>query len=255
MDRVGGARGAGSLASGQGRRSSPGASPDRNDRDEHRMGPIMYGLNIWLADDHRFMPRMAGHDADPSARPVGDAVPADINLRRIKKGILSLNIPSALSKGTAAPHFSPVRAPIRGEAANTHPDRLPDQVARNAATILVVDDEPRMRRLARLMLSELGYRVVEAENAAAAARLLERDSSVDLLFTDVVMPGEFDGRTLGHWARQARPGLAVLLTSGFIQHTAGADAPDTEPLPLLSKPFSKEQLQEAVQTLFRTRRS
>ena len=101
------------------------------------------------------------------------------------------------------------------------------------------------------MLSELGYQVLEAENAAAAARLLDTDASIDLLFTDVVMPGESDGRALGRWARRTHPGLGVLLTSGFIQQTAVEDSSGAEPLPLLSKPYSKEQLQQAVQTLLR----
>jgi CheY-like chemotaxis protein len=112
----------------------------------------------------------------------------------------------------------------------------------------VVDDDPRIRRLARRTLSELGYQVLEAENGADAARLLE-SVGVDLLFTDVVMPGEIDGRTLGQWARQARPGLKVLLTSGFPQSDSAEGISDIEALPLLKKPYSKKQLQEAVETL------
>jgi YesN/AraC family two-component response regulator len=65
--------------------------------------------------------------------------------------------------------------------------------------------------------------VLEAENAADAARLLEQDDGIDLLLTDVVMPGEIDGRTLGQWARLKRPGLKVLLTSGFPQQAATED--------------------------------
>ena len=132
-----------------------------------------------------------------------------------------------------------------------NPHRGAATVARQTATILVVDDEPRMRRVARRMLSELGYQVLEAENAAAATLLLDTDASIDLLFTDVVMPGESDGRALGRWARRTHPGLGVLLTSGFPQHTAGEDSSGPEPLTLLSKPYSKEQLQQAVQTLLR----
>lgn len=64
-------------------------------------------------------------------------------------------------------------------------------------------------------MSELGCQVLEAENAAAATRMLEQGVGVDLLFTDVVMPGEPDGRDLGEWARRHRPGLRVLLTSGY----------------------------------------
>ena len=121
------------------------------------------------------------------------------------------------------------------------------------ATVLVVDDERRMRRLARRTLSELGYQVLEAESAAAAADLLEKDVSVDLLFTDVVMPGgEVDGRNLGQWARRERPGLKVLLTSGFPRTVWEDGATGDEVLPFLRKPYSKEELQEAVQALLRT---
>jgi len=115
--------------------------------------------------------------------------------------------------------------------------------------VLVVDDERRMRRVASRILSELGYRVLEAENAADAARLLENDDSVSLLFTDVVMPGEIDGRSLGQWARRGCPELKVLLTSGFPEQLPEEAAPGGEVLPLLKKPYSKQQLQEAVETL------
>jgi len=118
------------------------------------------------------------------------------------------------------------------------------------ATILVVEDEQRMRRLARRILSELGYQVLEAENAAAAVSLLETDVSVDLLFTDVVMPGEIDGRDLGYWARRDRPGLKVLLTSGFPQEVLGERAVGAGgTLSFLKKPYSPEQLQDAIQAL------
>jgi CheY-like chemotaxis protein len=157
----------------------------------------------------------------------------------------------ALSQGTAVPRFLPAGAPVRAGQTATDPRQLPAKIDRPPATVLVVDDEPRMRRVARRMLSELGYQVLEAENAAAAARLLDTDVSIDLLFTDVVMPGESDGRALGRWARRTHPGLGVLLTSGFIQQTAVEDSSGAEPLPLLSKPYSKEQLQHAVQTLLR----
>jgi CheY-like chemotaxis protein len=157
----------------------------------------------------------------------------------------------ALSQGMAVPRFLPEGAPVRAGQTTTDLRQLPAKVDRQPATVLVVDDEPRMRRVARRMLSELGYQVLEAENAAAATLLLDTDASIDLLFTDVVMPGESDGRALGRWARRTHPGLGVLLTSGFPQHTAGEDSSGAEPLPLLSKPYSKEQLQHAVQTLLR----
>jgi hypothetical protein len=63
------------------------------------------------------------------------------------------------------------------------------------------------------------------------------------------MPGEIDGRTLGQWARLERPGLKVLLTSGFPQQLADEKSAEGEALPFLKMPYSREQLQEAVETL------
>jgi len=157
-----------------------------------------------------------------------------------------LRISSEPGRGTTVSLFLPEAALEASEDRRRGTHR---HAPGDPATVLVVDDERRMRRLARRTLSELGYQVLEAESATVAADLLEKDVSVDLLFTDVVMPGEINGRTLGQWARQERPGLKVLLTSGFPQPADAEGTPGTEPLPLLQKPYSKQQLQEAVETL------
>ena len=159
-----------------------------------------------------------------------------------------LSISSAPGEGTTVRLLLPEAAPAAEKA---QPERARHQVPKEAATVLVVDDERRMRRVANRFLSELGYRVIEAENAADAARLLEKDDSIALLFTDVVMPGEIDGRTLGQWARLQCPGMKVLLTSGFPEQLPEEAVPGSEVLPFLKKPYSKEQLQDAVETLLR----
>jgi PAS domain S-box-containing protein len=157
-----------------------------------------------------------------------------------------LRINSMPGRGTSVSLFLPEAVPEVGV------DRRPGSAlyaSRDSTTILVVDDERPMRRLARRTLSELGYRVIEAESAAAAVRLLHKDVSVDLLFTDVVMPGEMDGRALGCWAQQERPGIKVLLVSGFHQEADAEEIRGPVSLPLLRKPYSKEQLQAAVEAL------
>jgi hypothetical protein len=64
------------------------------------------------------------------------------------------------------------------------------------------------------------------------------------------MPGELDGRALAHWARERLPDLKVLLTSGYLQPAAGEEASGRETLPFLQKPYSKEQLQQVLLSLF-----
>ena len=160
-----------------------------------------------------------------------------------------LEIKSEPGRGTTVSLYLPEAVPVGEQRVEVQPAQELADVPGQSATILVVDDEQRTRRLARRILSELGYRVLEAENAVAAIRLLEKGVSVDLLFTDVVMPGELDGRELGYWARQHRPGLRVLLTSGFAQRSPGEEVSGGEILPFLKKPYSEEQLQEAIQTL------
>lgn len=158
-----------------------------------------------------------------------------------------LRISSEPGRGTTVSLYLPEAAPDASD--DRHRGGAPRHTPGDSATVLVVDDERRMRRLARRTLSELGYQVIEAESAAAAARLLENDVSVDLLFTDVVMPGEIDGRTLGQWARQKRPGLQVLLTSGFPRIAQDDSDTGDDAGPLLRKPYSKEELREAIQAL------
>ncbi len=84
-------------------------------------------------------------------------------------------------------------------------------------TILVVDDDREVREVALALLEAAGYRVIEAVSGDDAYRFLvaHPDLRIDLLFTDVVMPGRLDGIDLAHAARLLRPGLRVLFTSGF----------------------------------------
>ncbi len=115
--------------------------------------------------------------------------------------------------------------------------------------VLVVEDNPDMRRIAVRQLAELGYRVAEAENADKALALLDEGPEPDLLFTDVVMPGAMDGIALAEEVAARRPGVRILLTSGFTERaTVEARKRDGRPLPfaLLGKPYRKDELARAV---------
>jgi CheY-like chemotaxis protein len=109
-------------------------------------------------------------------------------------------------------------------------------------TILAVEDNPALRRVLVRQLKALGYRVKEAENALAGLELLESES-VDLLLTDIIMPGGTDGVELARQAHQRWPTMKVVLTSGFsetrVNGNAGSLAAGAR---VLSKPYRQEEL-------------
>lgn len=113
-------------------------------------------------------------------------------------------------------------------------------------TILVVEDDPDVRRTAVELLEELGYRVIEAEDGPSALRVLDNHSEIDLLFTDVVMPGGMKGPELAFEVRNRRPGMKVLYMSGYTEYGAfHDDMVEAEGL-LLSKPFDKGELADKL---------
>jgi CheY-like chemotaxis protein len=147
---------------------------------------------------------------------------------------IKLYLPRVLSN-EATPELQPDIARVPGSS--------------TAETILVVEDEADVRRLAVESLDELGYRVLEAEDAAAALRILEREPGVRLLFTDVGLPGDLNGRQLADQARLRWPKLKVLFTTGYARNAIvhhGRLDPGVE---LLGKPFQIANLAAKVRTL------
>jgi signal transduction histidine kinase len=113
---------------------------------------------------------------------------------------------------------------------------------RGAESILVVEDDDALRGYTVEVLSELGYRVFEAANGAAALDILARESGIALLFTDVVIPGGMNGRQVADAAVKSRPALKVLFTTGYtrnaIVHHGRLDAG----VELIGKPYSPSEL-------------
>ncbi|MGN2243855.1 PAS domain S-box protein [Frateuria sp. GZRR33] len=114
--------------------------------------------------------------------------------------------------------------------------------------ILVVEDEPSVRQFSVDALEELGYRVLQADGAPAALRLLDRHPDVALLFTDIVMP-EVNGRRLADEVHHRRPDLPILFTTGYTRDAVvhqGVLDPDVE---LLGKPFTIDELARKVRAM------
>lgn len=113
-----------------------------------------------------------------------------------------------------------------------------------ARTVLLVEDEPEVRHLLRKMLMGLGHRVLEAENGAEALELIEHVAEIDVVVSDVVMPGGCDGATLVARARAVRPGLPAVLVSGYAQ-----EAPPFPDVPMVAKPVSQSELAAVLQSV------
>jgi two-component system cell cycle sensor histidine kinase/response regulator CckA len=123
----------------------------------------------------------------------------------------------------------------------------------SSATILVVEDEPRVRKLLTRRLRNLGYRVIESENAQSAKQLIESRTKLDLLFSDIVMPGEMNGYDLVRWAREKRPELRLLLTTGADSERAVSQiSKQVEGVFLLRKPYSEKMLRKTIRSVLNT---
>jgi len=112
--------------------------------------------------------------------------------------------------------------------------------------LLVVEDDPTVLTLTLDMLSGLGYHVTTATNAGEALAIIHSGVEIDLLFTDVVMPGGVSGVSLARTASELRPHLRVLLTSGFVGEGAVLE---TDEFPLLDKPYETRQLAAKLRQL------
>ena len=115
-----------------------------------------------------------------------------------------------------------------------------------AETVLVVEDDEQVRLTVVDMLSELGYRVLKAKDASSALAIIESGVPIDLLFTDVVMPGPLRSPELARKAKERLPGLVVLFTSGYTENAIVHGGRLDEGIELLSKPYSREALARKI---------
>ncbi|MDE2082350.1 MAG: PAS domain S-box protein [Burkholderiales bacterium] len=123
---------------------------------------------------------------------------------------------------------------------------------RGHACVLVVEDDALVRRHAAELLRGLGYTVLDAEHGPAALAVLRERDDIDLLFTDVVMPGGLNGRQLADAALALRPGLKVLFTSGYTENAIVHHGRLDRGVHLLPKPYRSVDLARKVHAVLRT---
>jgi len=141
--------------------------------------------------------------------------------------------------GTTVRIYLPALAAEAKEAAAPAPQEI---VPSGAETVLIVEDDPFVRSYAVMSLQTLGYHVIPAVDGREAMQKLQTGTHIDLLFTDIVMPGGVNGWELAGLARKTRPDLRVLLTSGYALETLAANGHLHDGSMILSKPYRKAEL-------------
>ncbi len=155
-----------------------------------------------------------------------------------------MTIYSEIGHGTTVRLYLPrVRATVTAvEAA----DFKASETGGSGELILVVEDDAAVREIALNMLRNLGYRVVDAANGKDAIAAFEKHRPIDLLFTDVIMPGGLSGPTLVRELRQRQPDLKVLYTSGYTENAIVHQGKLDEGVLLLNKPYRRNELVEKI---------
>ena len=155
-------------------------------------------------------------------------------------------IQSEVDQGTTVSLFLPR---FGGDLPQDNPvDRQHPLFAQNGETVLIVEDDSAVRVLVSTVLSELGYAFVEAGDAAAALPVLDSGQRIDLMISDVGLPG-MNGRQLAEIGRQYRPGLKVLFITGYAEHAAVRGGFLDPGMQMITKPFTFDLLTAKVREM------
>ncbi|WP_426200812.1 ATP-binding protein [Pseudomonas sp. TWP3-1] len=160
-----------------------------------------------------------------------------------------VSIDSEIDQGTTVRLYLPR---FRGEPvpqSSPNPEQAPDAV--EGETVMIVEDDPAVRVLVSAVLSELGYAYVEASDADSAVPILDSTQRIDLLISDVGLPG-MNGRQLAEIARQFRPDLKVLFITGYAEHAAVRGGFLDSGMQMITKPFTFDLLTAKVREMIKS---
>ena len=159
-----------------------------------------------------------------------------------------VRIYSEVGKGTMVCIYLPRHHGAAEDAAETDEPARPRR-AEQGETVLIVDDEPTVRMLVADVLEEFGYTAIEATDGAAGLRIMQSDVRIDLLVTDVGLPGGMNGRQMADAARVTRPELKVLFITGYAENAVISHGHLDPGMHLLTKPFTMDRLASRIRDL------
>ncbi len=195
---------------------------------------------------------LMGRVFDPffTTKPIGQGTGLGLSMiygfARQSRGHVTIH--SEVNKGTTVSLFLPrfIGEPQDQEPLN--PTLLP--FANAGETVLIVEDDPAVRVLVSAVLKELGYGFIEAEDANTAVPIIESEQRIDLMISDVGLPG-MNGRQLAEIGRQIRPDLKVLFITGYAEHAAVRGGFLDPGMQLITKPFTFDLLTATVREMIR----
>jgi signal transduction histidine kinase/CheY-like chemotaxis protein len=160
----------------------------------------------------------------------------------------TIKVASEVGKGTSFSLYFPAAAQLQEVAApGLVPSESPAPLSKREI-VLVVDDDPMVRKAVVAQITSLGYGVIEASSPAEALDVVTRNEPLDLVFSDIVMPGAIDGIELARLVRGRRPDLKVLLTSGYPDLKAARSSEDSYvQWDILKKPYRRPDLKQALE--------
>ncbi|MBE7202115.1 MAG: CHASE domain-containing protein [Parafilimonas terrae] len=214
-------------------------------------------LSVCVTDTGTGMPpEVVARAFDPffTTKPIGEGT--GLGLSMIygfgKQSGGQVRINSTVGAGTTVSIFLPRH---RGEPDVDGPDPVKRPIAQAEAgeAVLVVDDEPTVRMLITDVLSDLGYTAVEAADGSGGLRVLQSDARVDLLVTDVGLPGGMNGRQLADAARVGRPDLKVLFITGYAEAAVLGDEQLEPGMEVMTKPFAVDVLSARIRAMIARR--
>ncbi|HTO40862.1 MAG TPA: PAS domain-containing protein [Rhizomicrobium sp.] len=197
-------------------------------------------------------PQTLGRVFDPffTTKPLGKGTGLGLSMIYgfIKQSSGSIRITSQVNEGTSVHIYLP-RFTGDPSAETAHDPLLQETDSGQGQSVLVVDDEPIIRMLICDVLEDAGYHVIEAHDGAGGLKALQTEPQVDLLITDVGLPGGMNGRQLADLARATRPTLHVLFITGYAEATVIGNAGLEPGMQILNKPFSVDELAATVKAM------